>query len=257
MADLTNKVVPQPTTATPGTYDRRGVSRPASQAEYRAAYWAQEIPRLPLAQRRLHWIMAIGGIAAMISGIGWFWREMNWVLALFGGGVAARLVHVVTGTVFSVLAVYLIGKKWGPEILKFQPYDREWMRTGGGYMTPQKNLDPNVHHEHAPAGFFNAGQKMLGWMYVALAVLLFATGIVMWWPEVFGPTLVRLALPLHGLGFVLFGAGLIMHVYLSTAANPGTFRAIVTGKVTRLWAHDHHPKWFEQVVEEERRAKGK
>lgn len=236
----------------PAAYDRRTAERP-TQEQYRVSYWSSLVPRLSLRERRMHWLMAAGGILAMISGMGWYWKSTGFLLSLFGGGVSARLIHVAMGTIFSVVALALIARTWGKEILRFRPEDREWMKTFGGYLTPQREGE---HHEHAPAGFFNAGQKMLGWMYVVLAAELLVTGIVIWWPELFGPTLVRLCLPLHALGFVGFSAGLVMHVYLSTAANPGTFRAMTTGLVTRLWAHDHHPLWFRKVVSAERSSTG-
>jgi cytochrome b subunit of formate dehydrogenase len=42
------------------------------------------------------------------------------------------------------------------------------------------------------------------------------------------------------------------HAYLGTIANPGTWRVLVDGYVTREWAQHHHPYWYRLIVEKER-----
>lgn len=220
-----------------------------ARAATRTAYWAQTIEKIHLRERVLHWVMAVAGMIAMVTGMGWTWKSANFILGWFGGGAMARLIHVGTGTIFSLVAIWMIAGIWRREILKMESYDWVWMKTMGGYLEKQKDDEP---HEHPPAGFFNAGQKTLGMMYLALAILLLVTGVVIWWPELFPLWLTRLSLPLHALGFIGFAAGLVMHVYLSTAANPGTFGAIVHGRVTRLYAESHHPVWYKKYLERER-----
>ena len=48
--------------------------------------------------------------------------------------------------------------------------------------------------------------------------------------------------------FSLFVAMIIGHVYLGTAAEPGTFRSMVRGTVTKEWAQLHHPRWYGEVI---------
>ena len=38
-----------------------------------------------------------------------------------------------------------------------------------------------------------------------------------------------------------------------TAAEPGTFRAMIRGTVTRRWARFHHGRWYRRVTGEEPR----
>jgi len=45
---------------------------------------------------------------------------------------------------------------------------------------------------------------------------------------------------------------MIFHIYLGTIAEPGTFRAMTRGTVTRSWARLHHPGWFRKVSGENR-----
>ena len=45
---------------------------------------------------------------------------------------------------------------------------------------------------------------------------------------------------------------MLAHAYLGTIANPGTWRVLIDGSVTREWAEHHHPNWFRALLEEER-----
>ena len=53
---------------------------------------------------------------------------------------------------------------------------------------------------------------------------------------------------LHDAGFLLFAAAIVVHIYLGTAALPGTFRSMTRGTVTKSWAKLHHPRWYRDVT---------
>jgi cytochrome b subunit of formate dehydrogenase len=38
---------------------------------------------------------------------------------------------------------------------------------------------------------------------------------------------------------------------MSTAQQPGTFRAMTRGTVSRRWARAHHPSWYREEVKAE------
>jgi cytochrome b subunit of formate dehydrogenase len=59
---------------------------------------------------------------------------------------------------------------------------------------------------------------------------------------------VFLAVIIHDLAALFGVAGVLSHVYLGTAANPGTLQAIFTGWVTKGWARLHHPIWYEKIT---------
>ena len=57
------------------------------------------------------------------------------------------------------------------------------------------------------------------------------------------------------LGYVLwsvwliaFAVAIVFHIYLGTAAEPGTFGSMIRGTVTRPWARLHHGRWYRQVT---------
>jgi len=93
-----------------------------------------------------------------------------------------------------------------------------------------------------------AGRMLLFWAACAATLGLLLSGIVMWFPESFGQGLRELSYVVHDVAFILFFAMIIGHIYLGTAAEPGTFSAMTRGTVTKEWARLHHPKWYREVT---------
>ena len=85
------------------------------------------------------------------------------------------------------------------------------------------------------------------------ALGLLVSGVVMWFPLTFSQIVRELSILLHDVTFILFVAAIIWHVYLGTAAEPGTFGAMVRGTVTKAWARLHHGRWYRDVTGEEPR----
>src|SRR5215813_2507055 len=97
-------------------------------------------------------------------------------------------------------------------------------------------------------GKFNAGQKMLFWLQTTSAILLFASGLVLWFPEVLPRALRVAAVLVHPIAAVASIGGIIVHIYMSTLVVPGSLQAMLHGWVTAEWAESHHPKWYRNLV---------
>jgi formate dehydrogenase subunit gamma len=82
---------------------------------------------------------------------------------------------------------------------------------------------------------------------------LLLSGLLIWFPRAFPSLLVAFSYVLHDITFILFVVAIILHVYLGTAAEPGTFRSMTRGTVTRQWARLHHPRWYREISGEEAR----
>ena len=41
--------------------------------------------------------------------------------------------------------------------------------------------------------------------------------------------------------------GIIVHIYMGTAAVPEAFRGMIQGWVKPGWAASHHPKWYRGI----------
>jgi len=103
----------------------------------------------------------------------------------------------------------------------------------GGYLGRPDDL---------PAGMFNAGQKAFFWVVALLGVVTVCSGLARMAP-VFGPGAQAIVLIVHRYAALLLAMSIIVHLYLGTLANPGTFRAMLRGMVGRAWVLHHHPVW--------------
>jgi formate dehydrogenase gamma subunit len=53
---------------------------------------------------------------------------------------------------------------------------------------------------------------------------------------------------LHDISAVIMLGGILIHIYLSTIGEPGTFQAMIRGAVSEAWAWTFHPTWYKQVT---------
>jgi formate dehydrogenase subunit gamma len=204
-----------------------------------------EIVRHRLSSRVIHWTVALFFFVCLFTGLPIWTPLFGWMAPLFGGLSVCRWLHPWSGVVFSAVTVVMF-VHWFRE-MKLTDKDREFLTPGGmvRYMRYQG--------EDAEVGKYNGGQKLLFWAASLATLGLLLSGIVMWFPEGFGNGLRQLSYVVHDIAFILFFAMIIGHIYLGTAAEPGTFSAIVRGTVTKEWARLHHPKWYRQVTGDARK----
>jgi len=216
-----------------------------------------ELLRHPVYTRLLHWLVAISFILALLSGFAlyspWLYRFLT---PIFGGGPMTRLLHPWFGLFFDVFFFFQF-LNWLTPML-WTRADNSWLKRIREYATNRDKV------ESAEVGFFNAGQKLYFWAIVLSAVLFLITGLLLWFDDVVPRWSVAVSYVVHDLAGLLMLAGFIIHIYEGTAAQPGTFRAMTNGTVTRAWAWTHHPAWYRDVtgrdpfedLERERRRQG-
>jgi formate dehydrogenase gamma subunit len=88
---------------------------------------------------------------------------------------------------------------------------------------------------------------MLFWTQSIAVVLLFASGLVLWLPEIMPRGLRLAAILIHPIVAVVSIGGIIIHIYMGTAAVPEAFRGMIQGWVRPGWAASHHPKWYREI----------
>ena len=205
-----------------------------------------ELLRHPVYTRVLHWTVAIFFVLALLSGFAiyspWLYR---WLTPIFGGGPMTRFLHPWFSIFFTIAFAFQFVNWLRP--MRWTPNDSRWMRRLKAYVTNTEKTEPRE------TGFFNAGQKVYFWLLVFGTLLLLITGLVMWFDHVTPRWFVAISYVLHDIAALLLLAGFIVHIYEGTAAQPGTFRSMVDGTVTDSWARTHHPAWYEDVTQEERR----
>jgi formate dehydrogenase subunit gamma len=156
---------------------------------------------------------------------------------------ASRLIHWSVAVTF-FLALITGMPIWTPLFrwMHFRSDERGWWNP--------KKLMAYMRWNDEPAqegGKYNPGQKLFFWAVCLGALGFLVSGIVMWFPLYFPEIVREIAILLHDITFIFFLVGIIMHIYLGTAAEPGTFRSMTRGTVTRRWARLHHPGWLRDV----------
>jgi formate dehydrogenase subunit gamma len=204
-----------------------------------------EIVRHRLASRAIHWTAALFFFLALFSGLPIWTPIFGWMAHFFGGLTVCRWLHPWAGILFfaamAVMFVHWLGD------MRLQPSDRRWLRP--------RMIVAYMRHEDvlSDEGKYNGGQKLFFFAGALGAIGLLLSGVVLWFPLEF-PTLVsEAALLLHDLTFILFVVAIVLHVYLGTAAEPGTFHSMIRGTVSKRWARFHHPRWYREVMGEEPR----
>ena len=200
----------------------------------------QEIVRHRLSSRAIHWTVASFFFLSLLSGLPIWTPIFGWMAALFGGLHVCRWLHPWAGVLFvaSSLVMFL---HWRRD-MRLLPSDREWLR-------PKKVVQYLKHQGDDPdVGKYNGGQKLFFFATALGALGLLLTGVVLWFPLTFPRLLMAASILLHDLTFILFAVAIVFHIYLGTAALPGTFGSMTRGTVTKAWARLHHPRWYRDVT---------
>ena len=204
-----------------------------------------EIVRHRLSSRVIHWTVALFFFLALLSGLPIWTPIFGWMATFFGGLNVCRWLHPWAGLAFAVASVVMF-VHWASD-MRLGKGDREWLSPRGIVRYFKYSGDDSQ------VGKYNGGQKLLFWA-AALGMLgLLLSGLVMWFPERLPQGLRELSYVVHDLAFILFFAMIIGHIYLGTAAEPGTFSAMTRGTVSKAWARLHHPRWYREVTGEEKR----
>jgi formate dehydrogenase subunit gamma len=199
-----------------------------------------ELQRHRVYTRFLHWMVALFFFLALFTGFGlylpWLFR---WLTPIFGGGPLTRVLHPWFGLGF-VFFFGLQALNW-VKPMAWTKADTAWMRRLGTIVSGEDKMEP------ADTGFFNAGQKLQFWEILGGCIVYLITGIILWaGSRTFDRTSVAVSYVLHDISALIMLGGIIIHVYLSTIGEPGTFQAMTRGSVTEAWAWTFHPDWYKQ-----------
>jgi len=81
--------------------------------------------------------------------------------------------------------------------------------------------------------------------------VLLLTGMVLWFSEYIPWSLrfLRLAsVILHPIAFLITLGGFIIHVYMGTAVERGSFNSVIHGYVSENWARHYHRLWLDRII---------
>ncbi|MBE0501274.1 MAG: formate dehydrogenase subunit gamma, partial [Desulfuromonadales bacterium] len=149
------------------------------------------------------------------------------------------LAHKIAGISFLITSILLF-LSHARDTCRFDSDDAKWFKAFGGYLSKEET--------EIPQGKFNAGQKLFALFSIVATVILGLTGYVIWTPTAMDRGLTQFSLMLHGLFFILFMMGAVVHIYLATIGNPGTVDGMLWGQVKKVWAKKHANKWYKEVT---------
>jgi len=198
-----------------------------------------EIVRHRRATRLIHWSVAITFFLALITGMPIWTPIFGWMASLVGGLDTARVIHPYAGVLFIIASIFQF-VHWLPDMHLHE--DQKGWLSGKAFSY--------MRWEHVEeSGKYNGGQILYFWAACLGALGFLLSGIPMWFPL----WVREICIWIHDITFICFFVGLVGHMYLGSAAEPGTFRAMTRGTVTRRWARFHHPGWYKEVTGEETR----
>ena len=177
-------------------------------------------------ERLVHLALTVGLLAAAVTAF---------IPAIQGMELRGYLLllHVAISPIFAV-ALVPAALRWA-EDCRFRKYDR--LRCRGG---------------NAPAGKFEASQKLLFWACLLLGLTTVLSAVLQMF-SLFGPEGIGALLEVHRYSALLLLMAVMIHSYMTTLAKPGSWQAMVSGKVGADWARHHYPIWAEGSKVEETR----
>ena len=199
-------------------------------------------------ERFSHWLSAFSSVVLGLTGLN----------ITFGKLLLLPIVGPETFSAFSQISKYahnfvsfsfvvglvLIVTLWIKDNIPKQ-VDVDWLRQGGGF----------IKSKHAPAGRFNAGEKMVFWFALGGGAAVIVSGFLLLFPFYFANIAgMQVAQVVHAIVAVLFIAVILAHIYIGTVGMEGAFEAMGTGEVDMSWAEEHHDIWLAEALAKERSA---
>src|SRR5262245_32718979 len=200
----------------------------------------QKVPRFNSVERFSHWLTAVSFVVLGLTGLNITFGKVM-LLPLVGPETfssiaqAAKYVHNFVSLSF-VIGLALIVVLWIRDNIP-RKVDIDWIRQGGGF----------IKTRHAPAGRFNAGEKLIFWFALGAGVAVIVSGFLLMFPfYLTGIAGMQVAQIVHALIALLFVAVILAHIYIGTLGMEGAFEAMGTGYVDLNWAKEHHDLWLAQ-----------
>jgi len=207
----------------------------------------QVVERYRKATRALHWVHAGAFVILFITGL---------LLFIPGISVAAqdswtRLIHRIAVVVFIIAPLIYLPLNWKSswkgikEAFTWGNGDIGWLKAAPRYyfLNDDKGMPPQGH--------MNTGQKMWWFMVITFGVIFIITGAIMWFAKAAAPAAVlQWMVFVHDIAFIVTGAMLFVHIYLSVLHPLMTesWSSMTKGTVSADYAKSHHGKWYSKIT---------
>jgi len=196
----------------------------------------QKVKRFSAFERFSHWLTAVSFVVLALTGLNITFGKLL-LLPLIGPEAfsalaqGAKYAHNFVGFSFMV-GLFLIVALWLKDNIP-KRVDIDWLKQGGGF----------IKSKHAPAGRFNAGEKMVFWLALGAGAAVAVSGLLLLFPF-YGTNIasMQIAQGVHAIVAVLFIALILGHIYIGTLGMEGAFEAMGTGEVELNWKEEQREK---------------
>jgi len=199
-------------------------------------------------ERFSHWLTAVSFVVLGLTGLNITFGKLL-LLPIVGPETfsafsqMSKYAHNYVSFSF-IVGLFLIVALWIKDNIP-KGVDIDWLKQGGGF----------IKSKHAPAGRFNAGEKMVFWFALGAGAAVIVSGLLLLFPFYFANIAgMQIAQVVHAIVAVLFIAVILAHIYIGTVGMEGAFEAMGTGEVDMSWAEEHHDLWLAEALAKERSA---
>ncbi len=210
----------------------------------------QLIERWSRKERWLHWYTAILFIVLSLTGLSLLYGRslmIDWLghESFAAYAEIAKIIHNYAGPLFSV-GLMLMGLIWFEDNL-FNKTDWIWFKQLGGF----------VGDKHPSAGRMNGGEKVWFWLLISAGALVTLTGLNLDFPNLEQYRLVmQISHIIHSVSALVLIIGALAHIYIGAIGAEGALEGMITGKVDKSWAEQHHDLWLQELKEQAKQTDG-
>ena len=163
------------------------------------------------------------------------------ISVLIGNRGIVKTIHSVSGFLLPIpllIAVFFpIFRINARELNRFHSHDFAWLKR-----QDSSAIEIDVSNPDSVYGKFNAGQKLNASFSLGAILIMFATGMVMFFSSLFTDDIRTGATFVHDWLTLAIVIALAGHIYMAMK-DPQARDGLRTGSVTRSWAKKHHPQW--------------
>ena len=200
------------------------------------------IERFTVAERWVHWIVAISFCILGVSGLIILFGK-HVLLPIFGYTLFASLTGLMKNLHNFVAPLFMAGL-----VVFIFMYVRDNLPERGDVKWLVNGWKMFLGH-HLPSGKFNAGEKVWFWVgVVLLSLIVTVSGLILLFPN-FDQLRVTMqqASIVHAIAALLVIAFGLGHIYMGTIGVEGAYRNMRDGYTDETWAKEHHEYWYHDV----------
>ncbi len=207
---------------------------------------AQQVEKYAKSIRILHWVHTGAFVVLLLTGLVLFIPP----LGIIAQDSWTRLIHRIAAVAFVMAPVIYLSMDWKgawrgiKEAFTWGSEDIGWLQAAPSYyfLSDESSMPPQGH--------MNTGQKMWWAIVLIFGMLFVISGGIMWFAKTTAPVaLLQWMVFIHDIAFIVSGAMLFVHIYLSVfhPLMTESWGAMANGKISVEYAKAHHNKWYEKI----------